>query len=147
MSTDTAPVPTAVAAPAPASSWDVNAWVEALYGGAVDHKDAAGFAAVFAEDAWMRFGNAEPVIGRDAIEVAIAHFFTLFQGLHHDFTAIWAPDDAVILEGDVTYTRFDGSTVSMPFTTILRLTAPGSGIVRRAQMYLDLTPLFAPTSA
>ena len=50
-------------------------WAHHLYRDSVDRKDAAGFAAVFAEDGTLRFGNEEPLHGRPAIEAAIAHFF------------------------------------------------------------------------
>ena len=53
----------------------VLSWARALYADSVDNKDAAGFAAAFTETGSLRFGNADPIVGRDAIEAAIAHFF------------------------------------------------------------------------
>lgn len=54
-------------------------WAEDLYRNAVDHKDAAGFAAAFASDGWVQFGNWPRTVGRDAITVAIAQFFDGFR--------------------------------------------------------------------
>ena len=118
-------------------------WARKLYDGAVDRKDAAGFAAVFADDAWMRFGNADPIIGRQAIESAIAQFFTLVAGLKHDMTGIWSQQDAVICEATVTYTRHDRKTVEVPAVTIFRLrNSPNGPLAHRVQMFVDLAPLF-----
>ena len=39
---------------------EVLAWARDLYARAVDHKDAAGFAAAFTPNAWPRFGDAPP---------------------------------------------------------------------------------------
>lgn len=127
---------------------EVTAWAHALYADAVDRKEAAGFAAVFTEDAWMRFGNAEPIVGRDAIQAAIAHFFSLFSELRHEFKGVWYQDSAAILEAIVTYKRFDGSEVSVPAVTIFRFDPEirlpmKSAVAHRCQMYVDLTPLFA----
>ena len=119
-------------------------WIRKLYDGAVDRMDAAGFAAVFTDDAWMRFGNADPIIGREAIESAIAQFFTMIAGLKHTTTGIWSQQDAVIYEATVTYTRHDGRTVQVPAVTIFRLRKSATGpVAHRVQMFVDLAPLFA----
>lgn len=127
----------------------VLAWVAALYTDAVDHKDAAGFAAAFTEDARMRFGNAEPVVGRGAIEAAIAYFFSAITALRHETVGAWYDDGALIVEAIVTYTRHDGGIVSVPAVTIFRLTdaAGPPFLAHRCQMYVDLAPLFAPGPA
>jgi ketosteroid isomerase-like protein len=120
------------------------AWARALYDGAVDKKDAAGFAAAFTDDAWMRFANNDPVIGRANIEAAIAQFFTMIASLKHETTGVFSQGDAVILEANVTYTRHDGRLVTVPAVTIFRLTAaPRGPLARKVQMFVDLAPLFA----
>lgn len=120
-------------------------WAKALYDGAVDKKDAAGFAAVFADDAWMRFANNEPVVGRKNIEAAIAGFFTMLDTLEHEQTGIWSQGDALILQANVTYRRLDGGVVTVPAVTIMRLAGTAAApVVKRCQMFVDLTPLFAP---
>ena len=120
-------------------------WARTLYDGSVDKKDAAGFAAVFADDAWMRFANNEPVIGRKNIEAAIAGFFTMLDTLKHQQTGVWSQGDALILEANVTYRRLDGGMVTVPAVTIMRLTGTAARpVVKRCQMFVDLTPLFAP---
>ena len=49
----------------------------------VDRMDAKAFASHLAEDCLLRFGNADEVVGRDAIEEVIAGFFTTINGISH----------------------------------------------------------------
>ena len=126
-------------------------WARELYAEGVDHKDAAAFAAVFAPGASLWFGNSPPVVGREAIQDAIAHFFTAFVALRHTPVGTWIDGDTVVLEAVVTYTRHDGGVVTVPATTIFTLaTAEGSEpsrpMVAECRIYVDLTPLFAPNA-
>lgn len=135
---------------------DVLRWARDLYANAVDHKDAAGFAAAFTPDAWLRFGNAPAITGRDAIRDAIAAFFAAFASLRHESKGEFLDGDTLVLEAVVTYTRHDGGVVSVPAVTIFRLAGSagsaaaddGSGARRRpvadqCRIYVDLAPLFA----
>ncbi|HEX6965346.1 MAG TPA: nuclear transport factor 2 family protein [Gemmatimonadaceae bacterium] len=129
----------------------VFAWARELYANAVDHKDADGFAAAFAPDAWLRFGNAEPVLGRDAIRTAIAQFFTAFVALRHESRGAWLDGDTLFLEAVVTYTRHDQRQVSVHAVTIFRLTGQACPegvrpVAEECRIYVDLAPLFAPAS-
>jgi ketosteroid isomerase-like protein len=125
-------------------------WARELYEGRVDHKDAAGFAAVFTDDATLRFGNAAPIVGRAAIEGAIAHFFTAMLSLRHEVRRVSCDGDTIFLEATVTYTRHDGGVVSVLAMTVFEMTdAEGRRLAQRCQAYVDLAPLFdaAPTTA
>lgn len=130
---------------------EVMRWADDLYANAVDHKDAAGFAAAFTPDAWLRFGNADPLVGRDAIRAAIAQFFTAFVDLRHESKGSYLDGDTLILEAVVTYTRHDRQQVSIPAVTIFRLAETGeqpraTPIADQCRIYVDLTPLFAPSA-
>jgi len=122
-------------------------WVRDLYARAVDHKDAAGFAAAFTPDAWLRFGNAEPLVGREAIREAIAQFFTAFVALRHESAGIFYDGDTLVSEAVVTYTRHDRRVVTVPAVTIFRIAGTdeqGTPLADQCRIYVDLTPLFAP---
>lgn len=121
-------------------------WAQDLYSHAVDHKDAAGFAAAFAPDGWVQFGNWPRTIGREAITAAIAQFFAGFQSLAHRSVGSWLDGRTLVLEAEVTYVRHDGNTVSVPACTIFRL-APepspaGQPQAKECRIYVDLTPLY-----
>lgn len=107
----------------------------------VDRMDAAGFAAHLAEDARLRFGNAEPVVGRGAIETAIAGFFETIKDLRHKIVNEWDVGDVTILELEVTYTRLDDQQVPVPVVTIYQR---GADLIEDYRIYLDLAPVFAP---
>lgn len=78
----------------------------------VDRLDSDAFAAYYAEDAVLRFGNAEPVRGRDRIRQTYADFFATLDGPHHDMQHYFHTDDTHLAEAHATYTRKDGSLVT-----------------------------------
>ena len=128
---------------------EVVAWASDLYARAVDNKDAAGFAAAFTPDGWLRFGNAPPITGREAIREAIAGFFTTFAALRHESAGTYLVGDTLILEAVVTYTRHDGRQVSIPAVTIFRIASDANSdalhpTADQCRIYVDLTPLYAP---
>lgn len=111
--------------------------------------DAAEFAAAFAADGRLRWQNVDPVHGPDAIEAFVAGFFEDISGLAHTFTGLYdvpledAADRAVsslVLEAEVTYTRHDDSTVTIPATTVLDVTAADA--ITDARVYVDTAPLY-----
>lgn len=123
-------------------------WAKDLYANAVDRKDAAGFAAAFAPDGWVQFGNWPRTSGRDAITAAIAQFFSGFRSLRHTAVGTWLDGRTLVLEAEVTYLRHDGREVSVPAATIFRLAGEpgtqGHPQAKECRIYVDLTPLYAP---
>ena len=132
--------------PATQEKWTVaaaEAWARELYT-KVDRKDAAGFAAVFVDDGWLRFGNNDPIVGRENIESAIAGFFTAMVALRHEFMRTTLHDDLLFLEASVTYTRHDRKVVTVPAMTVFTFTPSGDRrMAARCNIYVDLAPLFA----
>ena len=120
-------------------------WARRLYDDAVDKKDAAGFAAVFTDDAMLRFGNNPPLVGRANIETAIAGFFQAMQSLKHSPERTTVTGNLLFLEATVTYLRHDGQSVSVPAMTVYEMAEmQGTPRARRCNIYVDLAPLFAP---
>lgn len=120
-------------------------WARSLYGDAVDRKDAAGFAAAFAEDGTLRFGNEPAILGRSQIENAIAQFFQAMVSLRHEFTAISCDRKTIFLEALVTYTRHDGGIVTVPAMTVFEMASRNDSFVAKdCRIYVDLKPLSAP---
>ena len=120
-------------------------WARRLYERSVDRKDAAGYAAAFVEDGWLRFGNNEPIIGRTNIEAAIAGFFGAMRTLAHQPGRTTVAGNLLFLEAIVTYLRHDGKSVSVPAMTVYEMAEmTGTPLARRCNIYVDLAPLFAP---
>ena len=106
----------------------------------IDSMQPERFAAHLADGVRMRFGNADPVTGRDAVEAVWAGFCTSVSGVRHDVVEQWDEGFATIVEADVTYTRHDGSTVTVPVVTIYRSSGERIDDYR---VFIDLAPVFA----
>lgn len=106
----------------------------------VDRMDATAFASHLAEDCVLRFANAAEVVGRDAIEAAIAGFFSTIKGLSHHIVEQWDVDDTTIVQLEVTYTRMDDRRVTLPAITIYRR---GGDLIDQYRIYIDLAPVYA----
>jgi ketosteroid isomerase-like protein len=107
----------------------------------IDRMDADAWAAYLAPDAVMRFGNADPVHGREACRDALAGFYDTIKGLRHDLVEQWEHGAATIVEAAVTYTRQDDAEVTVPVVTIYRTNA--NDLISDYRVYIDLAPVFA----
>ena len=107
----------------------------------IDARDSRKFTSFLTPDATFRFGNAPAISGHAAIEQAVAGFFASLKALSHRLIATWEQGDSLALQGEVTYTRHDGSQITLPFANIFRLR---DGLVREYLIYADVAPLYAP---
>jgi hypothetical protein len=97
-------------------------------------------AAWFADDIEVRFGNAPAITGREAAKQAFSGFWSSIGGMRHAREALVSLGDMAAQMSIVTYTRQDGSAVSMPVASHLRRVAPGK--IDRLWIFIDLAPLF-----
>jgi ketosteroid isomerase-like protein len=113
-------------------------WWETVFA-AIDAGDAAGFVGFLTVDAQFRFGNAPVVVGREAIEAAAAGFFTAIASSRHRLLRTWNGTATTVCEGEVTYTRHNGSTVSVPFANVFELRGDKISAYR---IFIDNSSLF-----
>ena len=113
-------------------------WVKELFASA-DAMDTEAFLGFLTNDARFRFGGASVVVGKEAIRTAIDGFFASIKGLRHDIVETWVHSQTVICHGDVTYTRTDGSEVTIPFVTIWRMQ---DSRIKEYLIYIDINPLW-----
>jgi ketosteroid isomerase-like protein len=106
----------------------------------IDSMDTERFLGFLSKNATFRFGSAEPVTGRDAIAAAVNAFFASVAALRHDLSGVIGDGDTAACEGIVTYTRHDGSTVSLPFVNIFEFQ---QDLISAYRVYIDIGPLFA----
>jgi ketosteroid isomerase-like protein len=85
---------------------------------AIDAKDTSGFLAFLTPDARFRFGNAPVVQGREAIGEVVGGFFASIEALEHDVGKTWSDETSIVCHGEVTYTRKDGSQLTVPFADV-----------------------------
>lgn len=114
-------------------------WVQRVFA-AVDAGDARRFAAVFTEDGQFIFGNAPAVVGRPAVEQAVAGFFASIRGCRHELRRFWPGTGHCAMDGIVTYLRHDGRELTLPFANVFVMRGEQ---VAEYRVYVDLAPLFA----
>jgi ketosteroid isomerase-like protein len=107
----------------------------------IDRMDAAAWASYLAPDAVMRFGNADPLYGREACRDGLAAFYGTISGLRHELVEQWEDGSVTIVEAVVTYTRTDDREVEVPVVTIYRTNA--DDLIADYRVYIDLAPVFA----
>jgi ketosteroid isomerase-like protein len=110
---------------------------------ASDSMDVDGWADNLTQDVDFRFGNAEPLSCREAVRNAIRQFFSTIEGIRHHIVEDWTVDDTVIQQLIVTYTRHDGTEVTVPAANILRLR---DGLISHYKIYVDIAPLYTDPS-
>jgi hypothetical protein len=110
----------------------------------IDEMKADEYASYFAEDASFRFGNAEPIVGRQTIRDAMVVFFSTIKGLRHEVVGVWegewAQGDVYSVETEVTYTRKDDAVVSnLPATSTMRMYGDR---IQDWRIFADISPVY-----
>ena len=106
----------------------------------IDSMDTEGFLGFIAPHGIFRFGSAPAARGHDDIRVAVGGFFSSIAAISHELQRIVADGDTVVCEGEVTYTRHDGSAVTLPFCNVFET---DGGLISRYRIYIDIAPLYA----
>lgn len=118
----------------PSRAW----WNELL--ASIDAKDTAKFVSYLAPDGEFIFGNAPAAVGHEAVAAAVSGFFGAIRSCSHRLTEEWEKPGSAACEGTVTYTRHDGSTVTLPFVDVFHFRGDK---IARYQIYMDVNPVFA----
>ena len=105
----------------------------------IDAMDTESFLGFISQDARFRFGSAPPVTGHDAIRDAVGGFFASIAGLSHAQKRVVASGGAIVIEGEVTYTRHDKSKITLPFVNVLEV---ANDLVVDYKIYIDIGPLY-----
>lgn len=113
--------------------------LDALFA-AIDAQDTDGFLACLTKDAKFRFGSAPAVSGHDAIRGAVDGFFGTVAGLRHVVSKSVAAGPTIFCEGEVTYTRHNGSRITLPFVDVFEIE---EGLISDYKIYVDIAPLYA----
>lgn len=105
----------------------------------IDQKDTEQFLHFLTADAVFRFGSAPPVEGRKLIRDAVNGFFSTIAGCKHVLTKILVETDTLVCEGEATYTRHDGTEITLPFANILEFEGD---LISHYKIYADVGPLY-----
>jgi ketosteroid isomerase-like protein len=107
---------------------------------AIDALDGDTFVSYLSPDVVFRFGNHDPVKGRQAVKEASEGFWTTIEGLTHHILDIYDDGDTAIAKIDVEYVLKDGRHVTVPNADILKY---DGDLISDWQIYIDLAPLFS----
>jgi hypothetical protein len=61
-----------------------------------------------------------PVKGKHDIEIAVNAFFDSLDSLAHEVYDFWFIPEGLVCHGQVSYTRKDGTVLTIPFANILK---------------------------
>jgi len=103
--------------------------------------DVDAFVNLLASDVELRLGSSPSVQGKEQVRQAIAYFFGTIKGIKHRLIQFWEQGDTIIFQAEVTYTRHDGSQVTLPYVDVLERS---DGLVKNYKIYIDLAPLQQP---
>jgi hypothetical protein len=106
---------------------------------AIDAKDSKTFTSFLSPDCRFRFGNMPEVVGSEDIESFVGGFFESIAALSHRIDQRFELPGNLICHGEVTYTRHDGSTLSVPFSNIFGLDEFG---IRDYLIFADTSALY-----
>ena len=97
-----------------------NGWINDLFQ-AIDNRDTESFLTFLTEDVFFRFGNAEPVLGKNNVGNVVRGFFSSIKDIQHDINEAWSLDEKTVCHGFVTYTRHDDTSLTVPFAVIFHM--------------------------
>ena len=115
-----------------------NQWIQTLFSN-IDAKDTEGFLSYLTEDAVFRFGNADALVGKPNIKAAVDQFFASIDSSTHEIRSVFPANNSVACHGTVTYTKLDGSEITVPFANVFYTQADNR--IREYLIHIDLTPL------
>ncbi|MGO8918385.1 MAG: nuclear transport factor 2 family protein [Stellaceae bacterium] len=109
-----------------------------------DKKDIDALAPWFGEKITVRIGNSPLIEGREAVTETFRQFYKSIAAMQHTPDSVIVDGDSLCSTATVTYTRLDGSKVSMPVASLLHRDAGGK--LDKLHIYIDINPLFAAPS-
>ena len=107
---------------------------------AVDRHDSRRLAGMMTAGSIFRFGNMDPVTGRENIFQFLEGFFRSIKDIQHRNLEYWFADDRWFVTGDVKYRRHDDSTLEVPFAVLLRMDGE---LISEYRIFIDNHELYS----
>ncbi|MDF0606248.1 nuclear transport factor 2 family protein [Neisseriaceae bacterium TC5R-5] len=111
---------------------------------AIDSMNPKEFAKIITENSRFKFGNFPEVKGKAGVYKAQEDFFTSVKNVKHTVHKVWRDQDSIVAQMDVTYTRHDGSKITLPVTDVFEIR---NGKVDGTYIYMDIAPLYQAAKA
>jgi ketosteroid isomerase-like protein len=96
------------------------------------------------DDVVTAFGNFPELDGKAAFHTMFRDVAKSVSGVRHDVHDLWHVEqdaDMLVARMTVTYTRHDGSAISLPCCNIFRMRA---NLVSHYSVYMDISPVLTP---
>ena len=106
---------------------------------AIDAFDTRKFASYLDDNANFRFANIPVVTGRNNIFDFVAGFFQGIKAISHKNLEFWELEGIRFVNGNVTYTRHDNSTLSVDFSNTFKLEGDK---IKEYRIFIDNSELF-----
>jgi hypothetical protein len=105
----------------------------------LDRQNVPAVLALLAPDCRFQAGNLPVVVGREAIGQALGAFFSNVQAVQHTITDVFEGPERAVYRGEVTYTRPNGSNLTVPVCDVFALRP--DGLVAEYCIYIDWSVL------
>lgn len=96
------------------------------------------------DDVVTAFGNIPELNGKAAFHTMFRDIAKSVSGVRHDIHDLWQAEqdaDVLVARMTVTYTRHDGSAISLPCCNVFRMRA---NLVSHYGVYMDISPVLSP---
>jgi ketosteroid isomerase-like protein len=115
-------------------------WVQSFVD-AVDTLDVDKVLCFFGDSSTWTYGNNPPMTSLAEMRATMGGFHESIAGISHVLGTCFAPREGVIVaEFEVTYTRLDTSSVTIPASGFYELK---DGLIHVYRVYVDVSPVFA----
>ena len=111
---------------------------------ALDRGDIQETVRFMTADVVTAFGNFPELNGKAAFRTMFRDVAKSVSGVRHDIHDLWQVEqdaDVLVARMTVTYTRHDGSAISLPCCNVFRMRA---NLVSHYGVYMDISPVLAP---
>lgn len=105
----------------------------------VDAMEGAKLAEMMTENGIFRFANIPAVEGREAIAAFLDNFYQSIKKIEHSRLEDWQVEDTRFATGIVTYTRYNDTTLSVPFSVILKMQGD---LIHEYLIFVDTSELY-----
>lgn len=117
---------------------ELNSFVTEVYQ-SIDRADAKKFASYITADGTFRFANNPSVKGTEAIEAYVDGFFKSLKAVAHSNLESWRAGDVLFVNGTVTYTRHNGTSLELPFSCTWKMKG---NLIDQYLIYIDSSELY-----
>lgn len=105
----------------------------------IDSHNSLGIIEFLTDDAEFLFANMPPAKGKENILAFLENFFKSIKGISHAVEKRFETDGHLISSGHVTYTRHNGTNLSVKFCNIFKMRGQ---LIEHYDIFIDASTLY-----